>query len=101
MPQVTLATYYGNVVGLVFAGISSSRLLMSRYPFAAGAVSSLAWLKPQVGVPAAVLVALFLSPARARTLAGFGVATGCMLALTGLTTGWPTLALWLAGLIGW
>lgn len=101
MPQSVLAAYYGNVDGLIFAAIGCSLALLKRSPYVAGCLLSLAWLKPQVGLPIALLILLFHAPARARVLAGFGSAAGALMIFTGMTTGWHSLALWLRSLVGY
>lgn len=101
MPQVIKGALYGNVSGLVFAAIGCSLLLLRRHPLEAGVLLSLGWLKPQVGLPIALLIILFHAPSRGRVLAGFGIAVGSLLALTVIATGWESITLWYRGLTGY
>lgn len=100
-PSVDNALRTANVVPFVFAGIGIALLLTRHFPLAAGAVLSLAWLKPQVGLPFAALIVLFQSPAPARVLAGFALATLGGTALTILTTGAASLAWWVHSFTGY
>jgi hypothetical protein len=99
MPHVVFAAFYGNVQGLMFAAVACSLLLMKRYPVVAGMLSSLAWLKPQVGLPIVLLLALFHAPSRQRFLAAFSATVTCLFALTLVTTGWHSLTLWISELV--
>jgi hypothetical protein len=101
MPPVVLGAFYGNVIGFVFLGSCVSVLLAERYPSLAGAAMVLAWLKPPVALPIAMLVWLFLTARRGRFLAGFAGATAAALALTLVTTGGSSLVQWLGGLFGY
>jgi hypothetical protein len=98
VPQSIYAAYYGNVDGLVFASLSWSAALARRSPVAAGALLTVAWLKPQVALPGAALIMLFLSVRRLRVLVGFVVGSVVGLALTVLTTGAASVAWWLMAL---
>lgn len=98
MPQIVMAAFYGNVVGIVFAAVGCSLLLLRRYPFVAGAILTLAWLKPQVGFPIVLLLALFLVASRRQLIYGFGVASICMGVLTALLVGPHALVWWMHGL---
>jgi hypothetical protein len=71
---------------------------MRRYPFAAGAVLSLALLKPQVALAGAGLIILFLSTDRLRAIAGFLSATGLAFLLMLMTTGPASIGWWLGAL---
>jgi Glycosyltransferase family 87 len=99
MPQVVFAAFYGNVQGLMLAAVGCSLLLIKRYPLVAGILSSLAWLKPQVGLPIVLLLVLFHSPSRQRFLIGFSAAFACLFALALVATGWHSLTLWVSQLV--
>jgi Glycosyltransferase family 87 len=96
IPQVVLGAYWGNVVGLVFVGIALA--LARSYPFAAGMLVSVAWLKPQVALPAVLLMLLFHTGSRRRFAAGFLTACVLWLVATILTVGLGELGLWVRGL---
>lgn len=99
MPQVMLGVFYGNVIGIVFAAIGLSLSLSRRHSLLAGAILSLAWLKPPVALPIVMLMVLFHVSQRMRFIAGFVAASGLLLAATVLTTGIHSLALWVHGLL--
>lgn len=101
MPQTVLGAYYGNVDALIFAAVAGALVCARRHPVLAGACLSLGLLKPQIGLPAVVLVALFHSPARVKTMAAcVAVAAGAMAASVALTG--PKVALsWLFALTGY
>jgi hypothetical protein len=101
MPQVEIGAFYGNPTGLVFAAVGCSLALARRYPFWAGLLLSLAWIKPPVALPIALLVYLFHAPRRDRLLAGFASATAILLLVTLATTGAHSLSLWVVGLQGY
>ncbi len=101
MPQVVLGMFNGNVVGLVFAGIGLSLALAPRYPALAGALLSVAWLKPPVALPIVLLIAAFHVARPARLVAGFSLTTAGLFGLTLLTTGWGSVVNWTAGLVGY
>ena len=98
MPQVALGVFYGNVIGLVFASLCYSLLLAREHPMWAGALATIACLKPQVALPAVLLIGLFTSLYRRRFFTGFAVALGILAALTVITTGVHGTALWLQAL---
>lgn len=98
MPQVVSATYTGNLNALVFVGLTGGLLLQRRHPLAAGLVLSLAWLKPQVALPAVLLIGLFLTDSWLRLALGFLAATVTGLLATLLIEGPTSLAHWVQGL---
>ena len=98
MPQVVLGAFYGNPVSIVFAALALALGISRRYPILAGALLSLAWLKPPIALPAVLLIALFYVPNRVRLAVGFIGATCIFLLATIATTGTHSLALWLRGL---
>jgi hypothetical protein len=98
MPQTIYAAYYGNVDGLVVVGLGCSVAIVRRSPFAAGALLSLALLKPQVALAGAGLIMLFLSTARLRSIAGFFSATVLAFLLMLITTGSASIGWWLGAL---
>jgi Glycosyltransferase family 87 len=99
MPQTALAAFYGNAEDLVFASFAISLLLIRRYPVIAGVLMSMAWLKPPVALPAALLIVLFLSRRPFRVILGFAIATGALAALTGIAIGWESLHVWVSALV--
>jgi len=101
MPQVVLGTFYGNIIGLVFAGIGVSLAVAPRYPALAGALLSVAWLKPPVALPMVLLTAAFHVARPARLVAGFSLTTAGLFGLTLLTTGWSSVVQWTGGLVGY
>lgn len=101
VPSVDNALRTANVVPFVFAGISGALLLVRRFPMLAGAALTLAWLKPQIGLPLAGLVILFHSPAPRRVLAGFAATTMAETIFTILTTGMAPLRWWAHSFTGY
>jgi hypothetical protein len=99
MPQVFLGAFYGNVVALVFLAISCSVVLARRYPYIAGAALVLAWMKPPVALPVALLIVLFHARDRVRMVAGFVAASAVALLATVAATGAHSLGLWVGGLL--
>lgn len=71
MPQVMLDMYYANVDGLEFLSVAGGLLLQRRSPFLGGALLSVAWVKPQIGLPLVMLIALFHTRNLRQMLAGF------------------------------
>ncbi len=98
-PQTILGMYYGNVIDLVLAAVGCSLWLAKRHPLLAGALLSLAWLKPPVALPVVVLIVLFHAPRRGPLLAGFTSATAGLLGLTLAAAGTHSLMLWVQGLM--
>jgi hypothetical protein len=100
MPQTLLAAYYANVDAMVFCGFCAALWLQRRFPLAAGAALGVAWLKPQYGLPFAILVVLFLVSRPLRVGAGFCATSVLAIALTLLTTGPSSLSHWTSSLAG-
>lgn len=98
MPQSIIEAYYGNPSGLVIGIIFLSLLLQRNWPFAGGLLLSLAFLKPQLVVPALVLFTIFLVSDRRRFLAGVGIGLFAFLLATLWTVGLNTLFEWVHGL---
>lgn len=101
VPSVDNALRTANVVPFVFAGIGGALALVRRFPLLAGAALTLAWLKPQVGLPLAGLVILFHSPAPRRVLAGFAATTLAETILTILTAGTTPFRWWMHSFTGY
>jgi hypothetical protein len=101
LPQTMYAAYYGNLDGVVFAALGWSAALARRKPLIAGALLTLAFLKPQVALPGALLILLFLSPRRLRLVAGFILTSVLEFALTVITTGAGSVGWWLHALGGY
>lgn len=97
MPQVIMGAYHGNVNGLVFAAIAGSLALMRRSPILAGAILSLAWIKPQVTLAIVLLVILFHAGRPLEVMGGFSAGTLSFLALTVAATGWNSVVAWIKG----
>jgi hypothetical protein len=95
MPQVMLQAYYGNPEALVFAVIGCALVLQRRLPLLGGALMSLAWLKPQMGVPAILLIALFYVADRRRFLLGLTLGTAGLVLVDLLATGIHPLFAWI------
>ncbi|MGI8825474.1 MAG: glycosyltransferase family 87 protein [Chloroflexota bacterium] len=101
MPEVALGAFYGNPVAIVFAAMSLALASARRFPASAGVLLSLAWIKPPVALPLAMLVLLFQVSDRRRAFAGFASATLVFATLTPLLVGWASLGLWLRGLLAY
>lgn len=101
LPQTIYAAFYGNVDAVVFVALAWSAALSRSRPFIAGALLSATFLKPQIGLPGALLILLFLSPSRVRVCAGFISAVTAACALTLLATGVDSLGWWLGALTGY
>ncbi|MGH2443883.1 MAG: glycosyltransferase family 87 protein [Chloroflexota bacterium] len=101
MPQVVLGPFYGNVAPIVFAGIAGSLWLGRRHPVAAGALMTVAWLKPQIALPAVALIVLFHCPRRLRAIQGFAATSALLLVMTLITTGPSSVVQWTHGLFGY
>lgn len=101
MPQIFLGAYYGNVPALPFAGLAGALVLSRRSPYLAGTLLALVWVKPQVGLPMAILILLFAPPYRLRMAASFGVTSLCLLLLTIIVTGPDTFNHWIHALAGY
>jgi len=99
MPQVLLGPFYGNIVCLVFAALGCSLALLKRYPLIAGALCSIALVKPPVALPVVLLILLRHPAQRNRMVAGFVGAVACLSAVTVLALGPHVLGLWLTGMI--
>ncbi len=100
MPQTMLAAYYANVDAVVFLGICLAFLLARRYPFAAGACLTVAWLKPQYALPLAALVLLFIVLDWKRGVGGFLAASALAVLATLSTTGASSISGWRDSLAG-
>jgi hypothetical protein len=100
-PQVVFGPFYGNGVGLAFAAIAFALVLGERYPIAAGALLSVAWLKPPPCLPIVLLLFLFHFRDRRRALIGFVGATAVLAALMIGVTGPERIPQWLHGLSGY
>lgn len=99
MPQTTFQAYFANPACLVFAVIMAALAIHRRWPLAAGMLLSLTWLKPQLGLPSVVLIALFDPPGLKRTAAGFTAGTLALLAGTLIGPGPRSLLFWLQGMV--
>ncbi len=94
MPQTTLQAFYGNPAALVFAVIAGSLFVQRRHPVWAGCLISLAWLKPQLAVPAMILIALFHVNDRRHFLQGIAIGSFLLLAATLATVGVEPMVQW-------
>lgn len=99
MPQTMLQAYYGNPAGLVVPVVLGALFLQSRYPLAGGLLLSLAWLKPQLALPALVMITIFHTHDRVRFLLGLALGTFSLLAASLLTMGGHEMILWVRGLL--
>jgi hypothetical protein len=99
-PQATYQAYFGNPAGIVFALIMGALATRKRWPLASGLLLSLTWLKPQMGAPAFLLIALFYGRARMRVIAGFALGSVGLLGLTLIGPGPQSLIFWLKGMLG-
>ncbi len=96
-PQVLLGALYGNAQAVVFAVLVAGLLVAKRYPVAAGALMALALVKPQVGIPGALLVMLLYPNWAPRMCSAFVAASGALLVGAGL----PALMHWVHSLYGY
>jgi len=94
MPQTTIEAFYGNPAALVFAVIGGSLFVQRRHPLWGGCLISLAWLKPQLAVPAMILIALFHVNDRRRFLQGIAIGSLALLAVTLATVGIESMVQW-------
>jgi hypothetical protein len=100
-PQVLTGVIVGNVVPVVLAATAGALLLEKRHPFNAGVVLTLIWLKPQIGLPATLLIVAFHSYRPRRILAGFCAGTLGALVFTLGASGWNSIVHWIQGLQGY
>lgn len=100
MPQTTLEAFYGNPAALVFAVIAGSLFVQRRHPVWGGCLISLAWLKPQLAVPAMILIALFHVNDRRRFLQGVVVGSIALLAATFAAMGIEPMVQWVGEIRG-
>lgn len=98
MPQVIGGYFTGNVSPMVFLGLALSLAASRRFPFAAGALLGLAWLKPSVALPLVLLIVLFHTPGAKRAAAGFGMATCALILLSFAVLGPGSFVQWMNGL---
>lgn len=98
MPIVLIGVLNGNVVPVVFAGTTAGLALMRRNPMLAGALSSVAWLKPGVALPFILLIFLFHAPDRWRFGVGFVASFLVLGVATLLATGPHSVATWFGAL---
>ncbi len=98
MPATLEGILYGEVTALYLFSTGIALALAESYPALAGAVLTMAWLKPPVALPVALLVLLFYGSNTRKLFVGFTVATIAELALTLVTTGPSSLEQWMRGL---
>lgn len=101
MPQTVLAAYYGNVDGIVFAAVGFSLILLARHPTLAGMLLTLTLLKPQVGLPAAMLLILFQAADRRAVISGFALGLLALFGLSSATGGPYVIDAWFQALTGY
>lgn len=101
MPQVVLGYFTGNVSPIVFLGLAAGLFFSRKYPFAAGAVLTLAWLKPSVALPFVLLIVLFHVVQWKQVVAGFGVMTTALAVLSVAVLGPTSFANWVHALFGY
>jgi Glycosyltransferase family 87 len=99
MPQTVTAVFYANVQAPMFAGLVGSLALMKRSAFGAGMLASVAWLKPQIGLPLALLIGLFHTSNRVRFLGGFTAVTLGLFALPTIFANGHVMEWWVRELI--
>jgi hypothetical protein len=97
-PLLVFAAYPGNVDGIVCGALGWSFAQARSRPMLAGALAAIAAIKPQVGVPLAVLIILFHSARPLRSLIGAMAVAGSVFVATLLTTGPASIEQWLAGM---
>ncbi|GAC1638179.1 MAG: hypothetical protein NVS4B2_27190 [Chloroflexota bacterium] len=98
MPQTTFQAYYANPAGMVFGLVLVALTVHKRWPLGAGLLLSLTWLKPQLGLPSFLLIALFYPPGRVRVVIGFILGTLVLVGLTLVGPGVSSLLAWLHGI---
>lgn len=101
MPQTLEGIVFGNVTPLLFAGLMGALTLVARYPSTAGTLLLLAWLKPPLGLPVALLITLFSGPPGRRAALTFLSGSALLLLLTLLFTGPLALLRWWDGLFSY
>ena len=101
MPQSALAVYYGNFDAIVLASLAGALALARRSPYLAGAALSLTWLKPQVGLPFAMLVMLFAARPTLKSATGFCLASTALALASCVFCGVDSLGNWLHALSGY
>lgn len=101
MPQTVLAVIYGNITGLFFAALMSSLALAARFPFLAGAVAAIGWLKPQLALPFVLLIALFGAVSLRRYAAGFAIVSLALGVLSLAILGPGSYRAWSVALFGY
>jgi Glycosyltransferase family 87 len=99
MPMVVHGSLYGEVTSVYFAALGVSLALSRRYPFVSGVVLSLAWLKPPIALPLALLIMLFHTSSTVRAAAGFALTSALGLILTLVTVGGGSLIQWERSLV--
>lgn len=97
MPQNVYGAYYGEVYSVALAACAGALLLGRRYPFAAGCLLVLTWIKP-TALPFALLVILFHTVSRPRAAAGFLSATCAFWIVSLLGPGEQSIGEWLNSL---
>jgi hypothetical protein len=100
-PQTDLAVFYGNVTGLFFAALCFSLALARRHPLAAGSMSAIGWLRPQLALPFVLLIWLFHATSRTRFAMGFTIASVALSALTLAAAGPRAGSQWVHALAGY
>ncbi|MGH2447243.1 MAG: glycosyltransferase family 87 protein [Chloroflexota bacterium] len=101
MPQTFIGAFYGNVTSLMIAVLGIGLFYRKRAPVAIGLLLNLCWLKPQVALPAAMLLILFTPGRRIRLAGGFALGLVFWATLTFVAVGPHEMALWLHGMLGY
>lgn len=101
MPATTLAVFYGGPNPLILAALSGALLVARRFPVAAGAITAVGLLKPELGVPLATLIAVFSSSSFRRFAAGAAAGAAALALLSLLAVGPEAMSWWLSALFGY
>lgn len=97
-PILVFAAYPGNVDGLVCGALGWSFSQSRSRPIVAGAVAAFACIKPQVGLPLALLIVLYHAKAPKKSISAFIATLACVGVVTVVTTGITSIEQWLAGI---
>jgi hypothetical protein len=100
-PPGLLALYYGNLDYIVLLAVGGALALRDRHPRLAGVLLTVGWLKPQLGIPAVLLVVLSSGTRAGARAASFAATSALLLLVTLVLTGPQSVTAWLGALSGY